>query len=80
MVPVAYRSPMLIAAFFARPMALCAPQCVERSDQIACEHGRRPRAVLADSKGLLVMGTQGDGEHPASTPLRRTLGKKYRTT
>ena len=26
---------MLIAAFFARPMALCAPQCVERSDQIA---------------------------------------------
>jgi hypothetical protein len=60
MVPVAYRSPMLIAAFFARPMALCAPQCVERSDQIACEHGRRPRAVLADSKkGLACDGDPG---------------------
>ena len=31
---VVYLSPILIEAFFARPTALCAPQCVERSDQI----------------------------------------------
>ena len=41
---VVYLSPILIEAFFARPAALCAPQCVERSDQIegteaTCAHG-----------------------------------------
>ena len=67
---------MLIAAFFARPMALCAPQCVERSDPIArTEATRGPRRL----KGL-VMSTQGDGEHPAAGSRRRSLGKKYRTT
>ena len=66
MVPVAYRSPILIAAFFARPTALCAPQRVERSDPIArTEATRGPRRL----KGL-VMGTQGDGEHPAAGSRR----------
>jgi hypothetical protein len=75
-VPVAYRSLILIAAFFARPTALCAPQRVERSDPIArTEATRGPRRL----KGL-VMGTQGDGEHPAAGSRRRSLGKKYRTT
>jgi hypothetical protein len=57
-------------------MALCAPQCVERSDPIArTEATRGPRRL----KGL-VMSTQGDGEHPAAGSRRRSLGKKYRTT
>ena len=75
-VQVAYRSPILIAHFFARPTALCAPQRVERSDPIArTEATRGPRRL----KGL-VMGTQGDGERPAAGSRRRSLGKKYRTT
>ena len=58
------------------PTALCAPQCVDGwsapTNQIAgTEATRGPRRL----KGLVV-GTQGDGEHPAGTPLRRTLGKK----
>ena len=73
---VAYRSPILIAAFFARPTALCAPQCVERSDPIArTEATRGPRRLK-----WLVMGTQGEGDRPAAGSRRRSLGKKYRTT
>jgi hypothetical protein len=76
LVPVAYRSPILIAAVFARPTSLCAPQRVERSDPIArMEATRGPRRL----KGL-VMGTQGDGERPAAGSRRRSLGEKYRTT
>ena len=80
LVPVAYRSPILIAHFFARPTALCAPQCVERSDQIAgTEATCGPRRL----KGL-VMGTQCDRDRPAAgrvaAYVRRTLGEKYRTT
>ena len=74
--PVAYRSPILIDAFFARPTALCAPKCVERSGQIEGTEGtcgpRRPKG--------LVVATQGHGEHPAAASRRQTLGKKYRTT
>ena len=38
-----------------------------------------PLAPHADSKGLLL-GTQGDGEHPGAALRRRTVGKKFRTT
>ena len=76
MVPVAYRSPILIDAFFARPTALHAPQRVEHSDQIECTEATcGPRR-----QKWLVMVTQGDGEHPAAASGGRTLGKKYRTT
>ena len=62
MVPVAYRSTILIDAFFARPTALCAPQRVERSDQIeGTEATRGPRRL----KGF-VMAAQGHGEYPAA--------------
>ena len=49
---VAYRSPILIDAFFARPTALCAPQRVEHSDQIegteaTCGPRRRQGFVMA---------------------------------
>ena len=74
--PVVYRSPILIDAIFARPTALCAPKCVERSGQIEGTEGtcdpRRPKG--------LVMATQGHGKRPAAASGRRTLGKKYRTT
>ena len=76
MVPVAYRSPILIDAFFARPTALCAPQRVEHSDQIECMEAT---CGPCRRKGL-VMVTQGDGDRPAATSRRKTLGKKYRTT
>ena len=73
---VAYRSTILIDAFFARPTALCAPKCVEHSDQIEGTEGscgpRRPKG--------LVMVTQGHGEYPATASGCRALGKKYRTT
>ena len=66
LVPVAYRSPILIDAFFARPTALCAPQRVERSDQIeGTEVTCGPRRL----KGL-VMATRGHAEHP-----RQRIGK-----
>ena len=68
LVPVAYRSPILIAAVFARPTSLCAPQRVERSDPITrTEATRGPRRL----KGL-VIGTQGEGDRPAAGS-RRTL-------
>ena len=52
---------------------LCAPHCVERSDQIECtEATRGPRRP----KGL-VMGTQGHGELPSAVSRRETLGKKF---
>ena len=73
--PVACRSPILIDAFFARPTALCAPKCVERSGQIGGTKGtcgpRRPK--------WLVVATQGHGEHPAAASRSRTHGEKYRT-
>ena len=73
---VVYLSPILIEAFFARPTALCAPQCVERSDQIeGTEATRGPRRL----KGL-VTGSQGHGEHPAAASRRRIFGKKFTTT
>jgi len=61
---------MLIAAFFARPTALCAPQCVEpeRSDPIAqarTEATRGPRRL----KGLVV-GTQRRAKETARRPGR----------
>jgi hypothetical protein len=71
-----YRSPIIIEAFFARFTAHCAPQSVERSDRIAGKEATRgPRRL----KGL-VIGTQGEGEHPAAGSRCRSLGKKYRTT
>ena len=76
MVPVAYRSPILIDAFFARPTALHAPQRVEHSDQIECTEATcGPRRL----KGF-VMAAQGHGEHPAAASRCRTLGKKFTTT
>ena len=73
---VVYLSPILIEAFFARPTALRAPQCVERSDQIeGTEATRGPRRL----KGL-VTGSQGHGEHPAAASRRRIFGKKFTTT
>ena len=68
MVPVAYRSPILIDAFFARPTALCAPQRVERSDQI---EGTEATCGPRRPKGLVV-ATQGHGKHPAAASRRRT--------
>ena len=73
---VVYRSPILIDAFFAPPTALCAPQRVERSDQI---EGMEATCGPRRPKGF-VMVTQGHGEHPAAASRSRTLGKKYRTT
>ena len=55
---------VLIEALFARPTALCAPQRVERSDQIeGTEATRGPRRL----KGF-VMAAQGEGhgEYPAA--------------
>ena len=73
---VVYRSPILIDAFFARPTALCAPKCVERSGQI---EGTEATCGPRRPKGLVV-ATQGRSEHPAAASRSRTLGKKYRTT
>ena len=73
---VAYRSPILIDAFFARPTALCAPQRVEHSDQI---EGTEATCGPRRRQGF-VMAAQGHGEHPAAASRSRTLGEKYRTT
>ena len=69
-----YRSPILIDAFFARPTALCAPQRVERSDQI---EGTEATCGPRRPKGF-VMVAQGHGEHPGAAASRsRTLGEKF---
>ena len=73
---VVYRSPILIDAFFAPPTALCAPQRVERSDQI---EGTEATCGPRRPKGL-VMVTQGHGEHPATASRRRILSKNFTTT
>ena len=63
---VVYRSPILIDAFFAPPTALCAPQRVERSDQI---EGTEATCGPRRPKGF-VMETQSRGERPAAASRR----------
>ena len=73
---VVYNSPALIEAFFARPWRSARHSAWSSSDQIGgTEATRGPRRPK-----VLVMGTQGHGEHPAPASRRRSLGKKYRTT
>ena len=76
MVPVAYRATILIDTFFTRPTALCAPQRVERSDQIEDTEAtcgpRRPKGF--------VMAAQGHGEHPAAASVGKRSGYKSTRT
>ena len=59
-------------------MALCA---WSSSDQPARSGARTREATCGPRRPkVLVMGTQGHGEHPAAASRRRTLGTKYRTT
>ena len=69
---VVYNSPILIEAFFARPWRSARHSAWSSSDQIggteATRDPRRPK--------VLVMGTQGHGEHPAAPRSVEFLGKK----
>eukprot|EP00964_Phaeocystis_antarctica_P104283 scaffold69424_cov65-Phaeocystis_antarctica.AAC.3 len=57
---VVYNSPILIEAFFARPWRSARHSAWSSSDQIGgTEATRGPRRPK-----VLVMGTQGHGEHP----------------
>ena len=72
---VVYRSPILIDAFFARPMALCAPQCVERlrPDRGHGGHARSSPTQWACDGDSGSRGAPGGPQNPRCKKFTTTL-------